>query len=143
MLLYNEDNDATEIARKIADKKGLKLVKISWEIKKSTIVDKLMTHRSPQDFLSLFNYADFVVTNSFHGLAFSVNLEKQFVMIRRNEFNSRIESLLNLVGLRDRLIDNSDEAVELADNNIDYHLIRPILNNERIKSEQFIEAQLH
>ncbi len=90
MLLYNEDNGATELARKIADKKGLKLVKISWELKKPAMVDQLMTHRSPQDFLSLFYYADFVVTNSFHGTAFSINLEKQFLVIPRSEFNSRI-----------------------------------------------------
>ena len=41
MLLYNEDNGATEYARKIADEKGLKLVKISWELKKHKKVDTL------------------------------------------------------------------------------------------------------
>ena len=82
MLLYNEDNHATEYARKIADKKGLKLIKISWEMKKPPMVDQLFTHRSPADFLSLFANADFVVTNSFHGLAFSINLERDFVSFR-------------------------------------------------------------
>ncbi len=87
MLLYNEDNHATEYARKIADEKGLKLVKISWEMKKPPLVDQLFTHRSPADFLSLFYYADFVVTNSFHGLAFLLNLEKQFIMVPRKAQN--------------------------------------------------------
>lgn len=42
MLLYNEDNHATEYARKIADEKGLKLIKISWEMKKPPMVDQLL-----------------------------------------------------------------------------------------------------
>lgn len=138
MLLYNEDNGATEYARKIADKKGLKLVKISWDLKKPELVDKLMTHRSPQDFLSLFHYADFVVTNSFHGLAFSINLNKQFVVVPRNEFNSRIESLLRLVGLEDRLI--KEDKLDVVDKKIQYNNVNTILNVEREKATKFIES---
>lgn len=137
MLLYNEDNHATEYARKIADDRGLKLVKISWEMKKPKLVDILMTHRQPSDFLSLFYYADYVVTNSFHGLAFSINLEKQFIIVPRNEFNSRIESLLRLVGLEDRLISSEEMLFKYADR-IDYKKINHVLNCERKKADKFI-----
>ena len=136
MLLYNEDNHATEYARKIADEKGLKLVKISWEMKKPPLVDQLFTHRSPADFLSLFYYADFVVTNSFHGLAFSLNLEKQFVMVPRNEFNSRIESLLRLVGLEDRLINEGN--ISIAKDRIDYSLPNKKIVQERKRVDEFL-----
>ena len=141
MLLYNEDNDATKIAREIADKNGLKLVKISWEMKKPSKVDKLMTHRTPEDFISLFNNADFVVTNSFHGLAFSINLNKQFVVIRRNEYNSRIESLLRLVGLEDRMADIQN-CITVASQNIDYTPVNNILNEERKKALAFLKENL-
>ena len=53
-LLYNEDNGATEYAQRVAKEKGLKVVKLSWELKKPAGVDYLFTHRKPQDFLSLF-----------------------------------------------------------------------------------------
>jgi hypothetical protein len=140
MLLYNEDNHATEYARKIADEKGLKLVKISWEMKKPPLVDQLFTHRSPADFLSLFYYADFVVTNSFHGLAFSLNLEKQFVMVPRNEFNSRIESLLRLVGQSDRLVTCEEEARIEAEKEIDYKAIEERFSAERRKTYEFLDS---
>jgi hypothetical protein len=140
MLLYNEDNHATEYARKIADEKGLKLVKISWEMKKPPLVDQLFTHRSPADFLSLFYYADFVVTNSFHGLAFSLNLEKQFVMVPRNEFNSRIESLLRLVGQSDRLVASEKEARLEAKNEIDYKIIKELFSAERQRTYEFLDS---
>ena len=140
MLLYNEDNHATEYARKIADKKGLKLVKISWEMKKPLRVDQLFTHRSPADFLSLFYYADFVVTNSFHGLAFSLNLEKQFIMVPRNEFNSRIESLLRLVSQSNRLVTSEENALDESEKEIDYKVIKERFSAERQRTYEFLDS---
>ena len=140
MLLYNEDNHATEYARKIADKKGLKLIKISWEMKKPPMVDRLFTHRSPADFLSLFANADFVVTNSFHGLAFSINLERDFVVVPRNEFNSRIESLLTLTDLQERLVSTENAALAESEKPIDYGNVNTRLAEERQKAKEYIES---
>ena len=125
MLLYNEDNHATEYARKIADKKGLKLIKISC---------------SPADFLSLFANADFVVTNSFHGLAFSINLERDFVVVPRNEFNSRIESLLTLTNLQERLVSTENAALAESEKPIDYGNVNTRLAEERQKAKEYIES---
>lgn len=141
MLLYNEDNNATELARKIANEKGLKLVKICWDLKKHHLVDKMMTHRTPQNFLSLFYYADFVVTNSFHGLAFSINFEKQFIVVPRNEFNSRIESLLKITGLQNRMLSNEYQLNECK-NVIDYSLVHNILSEERKRAKAFLKSCL-
>ena len=141
MLLYNEDNNATEYARKIADEKGLKLVKISWELKKPPLVDILMTHRRPEDFISLFHYADYVVTNSFHGLAFSINLNKQFTVIKRNEFNSRIDSLLEITGLTERMV-NYDLDMNIVDKTIDYAPVNDVLNSERIRTQNLMRENI-
>ena len=139
MLLYNEDNGATKYARRIANEKGLKLVKISWELIRPQMVDKLMTHRSPQDFLSLFYYADFVVTNSFHGLAFSINFNRQFILVKRSEFNSRMESLLRLTGLENRIVVSEQNAIMISNEFIDYKLVNDKLEIERKKANEFVE----
>ena len=141
MLLYNEDNGATEYARKMADENNLKLVKLSWDIKKTNAVDILMTHRPPKDFLSLFYYADYVVTNSFHGLAFSINFHKKFIIVPRSEFNSRIQSLLRLTGTEERMISNKDQ-LPVYKKEIDYIRIEKILDDEREKAKSFIEENL-
>ena len=141
MLLYNEDNGATDYARRLADEKGLKLVKISWQLRCPEKVDKLFTHRPPSDFLSLFDNAEFVVTNSFHGTAFSINLEKQFIVVPRSEFNSRIESLLRLTGLSDRLVDSVDK-LSVANEVIDYTKVLPILEKERERAHEFIKKEI-
>lgn len=142
MLLYNEDEGATEYARKIANQKGLKFIKISWEIRKPVLVDKLFTHRSPEDFLSLFGYADFVVTNSFHGTAFAINFEKPFIVVPRKEFNSRITSLLKLVNLSERLVNSEKDALTVSSKEIDYQSVNSILNIERNKAQKFIEDNI-
>ena len=142
MLLYQEDNNATDYARKIADEKGLRLVKISWELRKDPRIDKLMTHRTPEDFLSLFYYADFVVTNSFHGLAFSINLEKPFIVIPRNEYNSRIESLLKLCNLQNRMVCTEKQALDASKRDIDYKSVRGVLEVERKRADKFVNEIL-
>ena len=98
-----------------------------------------MTHRTPNEFLSLFNYAEFVVTNSFHGLAFSINLNKQFVIVPRNEFNSRINSLLSICGLESRLVKSMDDVLREANSIIDYQIVNERLNAERKLADKFIE----
>ncbi len=138
-LLYNEDENATAFARQLADSHGWKVVKLSWEMRAPAGVDVLMTHRSPEDFLSLMQHAEFVVTNSFHGLAFSVNLEKQFVVVPRREFNSRIESLLRLTGLENRMT-AAQEQLCVADTSIDYDRVRGILQEERSRAARFLET---
>lgn len=142
MLLYNEDEGATEYARRIADERGLKLVKISWEIRKPDMIDILFTHRSPEDFISLFAMADFIVTNSFHGTAFAINLERQFVVVPRKEFNSRITSLLNLTNLSSRLVSSCEEAMIASEEYIEYSEINEILNKEREKAKIFIQKNI-
>lgn len=138
MLLYNEDNGATEYARRIADKKGLKLVKISWDLFCPKKVDKLMTHRSPEEFLSLFMNADFVVTNSFHGLAFAINFNRQFILVPRNEFNSRLKSLLELTDLESRMVNTTDAAMIESEKEIDYSTVNKVLDEERQRAREFI-----
>ena len=61
-----------------------------------------MYSASVEEFLGYFKYADYVVTNSFHGTAFSIIFHKKFyVEALQKDFmpNDRVESLLNLTEL--------------------------------------------
>lgn len=137
-LLYNEDNGGTEYARLIAKQKGFKLVKLSWDYKKPEEVDILKSHKSPEEFLSLLQYSEFIITNSFHGIAFAINFNRAFIVVPRNEFNTRIESLLRLTHLEDRMITNGFN-INIVDKYIDYEAVNDILNKERKKAENYIK----
>ena len=141
ILLYNEDNGATNAARKIADAKGLKLVKISWQIFKPDKIDILFSHRSPKDFLSLVQYSSFIVTNSFHCVAFAINFNKQFIVFKRNEFNNRIQNLLSLFNIDEHLVDESN-YLNIYEKNINFDYVNEVLVSERSKASEFIKKNL-
>ena len=123
--------------RRIAKKNYLKVVTFSWGWMKDKYADITIRFANPGDFLSLMLYAEFVITNSFHGTAFSINLNKQFWVYMPTGFSTRISSILDLCGLRGRLLDQliTDEQI---DKSIDYEPVNEILKSERRKSIDFL-----
>ena len=60
---------------------------------------------SPEEFVGMFAQANAVVTNSFHGVVFSVILKKEFYAETSNaEKSARIVDLLALFDLSDRIL---------------------------------------
>ncbi len=68
----------------------------------------------PREFVSLIRGAAHVCTDSFHGMAFAVNYQTPFTVFKRfaendpRNQNSRIESLLTLLSLEDRLVEPTE-----------------------------------
>lgn len=65
-------------------------------------VDKVINDAGPKEFLALIKNATVVCTDSFHGTAFSINFRKTFFSFPHETRNSRIDSLLNILGLKNR-----------------------------------------
>ena len=68
--------------------------------------------QSPSEFIGLMNGAEYVLTNSFHGTAFSIILQKPFwseVVDGHGAVNSRVDNILTLLGLQER--GHMDEAM--------------------------------
>lgn len=59
----------------------------------------------PREFLSMIKNAEFIVTNSFHGTAFSTTFEKPYVSVVSGNPDLRMKSLLEQLGLSDHLVD--------------------------------------
>lgn len=97
----------TEKARDLARCKGCKLVLINPTLKqRQTCRDFIMYKTaSPEEFVGMFSGAEAVVTNSFHGVAFSLIFKKEFYAEASNaEKSSRIIDLLDLFDLSGRLL---------------------------------------
>lgn len=74
---------------------------------------------SPEGFLGLIKNAACVITTSFHGTAFSLIFNRSFYCIQLNDGgDTRSQSLLNSIGLSDRMIKN-DETPKFTE--IDYN----------------------
>lgn len=93
----------------------------------------------PAEFLGYLKNAACVLTNSFHGTAFSILLEKPFLTFRHDTRSARMEDLLEKLGLRSHLAetDLSDKAMEIWEGT-DWEAVRARLAAEREKSNRFL-----
>ena len=107
LLIYalNDFNHIITIAERIAKEKGLKVFFIgNHNFTNKDIV--LLNDLGPEEFINYFDHADYIVTNSFHGTAFSVIFGKQFVSVYNDKSPERARSLLQKIGLSSRLVKN-------------------------------------
>lgn len=97
---------------------------------------------NPIEFIQLISNAKYVYTDSFHCSVFSIIFQRQFITFYRfattdgNSRNSRIDSLLSLMGLTSRLYKN--EIVKQIQNPIDYKVVERILEALRKDSMEFL-----
>jgi Polysaccharide pyruvyl transferase len=145
LLIYSVERSLDEIvysaARKIADAKGLPVVFLSQAAKLSTMksCESQRSFSEVKDFLRYFYHADFVVASSFHGTAFAINFNRQFVSVLPPKFGARPRSLLNLVGLNDRIVEDGVDLDKVS-TFIDYTAVNRILEQERKRSLAFLET---
>ncbi len=93
-----------------------------------------------ENWLRGFADARFVLTDSFHACVFSILFHKPFgVFVNRHRGLSRIESLLQLLGLMDRCIADSSQQLDAP---IDWTRVDRILSQWREKSMDFLREAL-
>lgn len=122
-----------DFVKKLKKKTGLPVVYLSISPKIQPGV-KTIYNASPDEFLGWMKNADYVVTGSFHGTAFSLNLEKQFFYEPSGE-GSRIDNIVKLTGTDERSILN----VKAIDEIIDYEIVRKKLDKERNESKMWLK----
>lgn len=147
MLLTNVDYEYFFKNANIPVSKGSLLVYILDEIKeKKTIIEKLASlyHLIPfgvgskveddkapieeriqppvEEWLRGFYDAKYVVTDSFHACVFSIIFKKQFIVVANKKRGiSRLESLLGMLGLNDRIVNECTSFSDLQ--TIDYDTV--------------------
>ena len=140
LLVYSVEGKNNDFifkqAETLASEMNLRLIAVtaspSFMLRKYKI-DKIYGFADARQFINLIANASFVVASSFHGTAFSINFNKQFVTINPEKFNIRIMSLLTELKLNDRVINKRLLHVNEIDD-IDYHGINNLLNILRRKS---------
>lgn len=85
-------------------------LKVQIEILKSKNINIVVA--GPQEFITLFSNANFIITNSFHGTSFSIIFDKPFLCIPHSTRNTRMESILNLLKLEKRFLKDTDNYLE-------------------------------
>lgn len=111
ILLYTAPR--SELLKKavayFSKKLGLKVISIDQSFFPLANVDIHIKDAGPKEFIDYFVNAKFVITDSFHGVCFSINFNKAFVAIDSGKKSNRVNSLLNLLKIENRLIKNESE----------------------------------
>lgn len=101
---------------------------------------------SPQHWLTYIKNSSVIITDSFHGVVFSILFEKQFFVICGEEDKfTRIKNLLNLLGLNDRYVLSVEDYKERKgdlEKGIDYYAVNDILKVERERFADFIKHNI-
>ncbi len=131
-----------EYAQKLSDMTGLPIKTISYSKLHKQNAEYDFT-AGPDKWLSYMMNADYVVTNSFHGLAFSINFEKNFFFDLPSEklgVGSRLSDITERYALSDRNISghNFTPTTEAPD----YTIKRAMLSRDRKSSIEFIDSFL-
>lgn len=141
VLIYAMSNTekCIEIGKYIAKIHNLKTILIKGIKKKG--VDHVVVAPSPEEFLGLIQDATFIVTSSFHGLAFSLIFEKQFYCVGSSEGrSSRLVDLLESADLQQRLVDTIDNCTQSS---INYNVVNVKLNYLKKNSQKFLNNSLY
>lgn len=101
---------------------------------------KIIKYASPGQFLYIFKNAMEIYTNSFHGIAFSLIYNKQFWIEYNDKYsqsNSRLENIVHMLGLEDRLI--TEASLQRV---ISYGVINKKLEEKRKESIKYMSEIL-
>lgn len=101
----------------------------------------------PSEFIYLVNNAKYIITDSFHGSIFSLLFEKKFAIFERKDkfdsMNTRIENLIELFMINDRLLKPNYNLENILNSEIDYKKIKNIIRNEIIHAMNYIKKSIN
>ena len=144
ILVYQIHNDPklSDYAKRLAKHSGMELVRVNPMLHQILRGGKFICCPDLSEFLSLIANASCIVTDSFHGTCFSINFGKQFIeILPNNATGTRNQSILELTGLSDRILHDTDDY-SLLGKVIDYGKVYEVLVAERRKSLEVIRSMI-
>lgn len=142
ILMYNINHNAPldRFVRRLAEKTRLPVYYISYQLHDCFKHGRMRCCVPVEEFLSLIAHARYVVCDSFHCAAFSVNFNRDFAIVPPERFSTRLESFMRVVGLEDRIVCEGD--IDVFDEAIDWQSVNSRLDAERSRSLAAIEGAI-
>lgn len=140
ILVYHmaEIPEGSKLAEKIANKNSFNIIEIHARFANRKDTTRHRQNIGPQELLGYIAYSNLIITSSFHGLALSLILRKNFYIISKPN-NLRLQNMLRKVGLENRIISSIDN-IEL--NNINYNNISARINDLTTESKNYLSKVL-
>lgn len=124
-----------DFAKKLSAEKNLNIIYLSDDVLSKPGM-KIVRGASPEEWIGYFYYAKYVITNSFHGTAFSILFNKEFfcdyVKTNLKNTNTRIENMLDIMGIKNRNF--CGERID----NINWEEVNKVIEYERARSAKYL-----
>jgi len=149
LLGNNKANRAC--ASSFAKKMGMKLVTLPFVGSSDMgqiFFGDIHSYGGPDSFIALIRDAEYVITDSFHGMVFSILFHKKFVVLKRTSdehqgsMNSRLYSLLKILHMESQIIDSFTPDFDQIINSINYTPVNIILEEWRTRSKAYLIRSL-
>lgn len=138
---YNAAKELIEPVKHLAKIHGLKIkVLAPFSLTTDRAVESVIDS-GPEDFVALVRDAQLVITDSFHGTAFSINMGTPFYVIEHSKDN-RKGLLLKRLGLRARTLSSCNDLTHIVDFCCKYEESHQLLNVERDRSIRWLSSRL-
>ena len=144
VLVYqiHANSDLDHYAVKFAEKAELPLLRVSPLFHQAKRSGKFVYCPDISGFLDLIKNAAYMVTDSFHGTAFAINFNTQFVEVLPNTgTSSRNQSILEFTGLTNRIVRDLNDF-SYIDQEIDFKEANEKIGTSRIESIRILEEML-
>lgn len=129
--ILDQNERKSEILKSVSEREGLGVREVNDKANRVSI----------EEWLSLIASAQLVITDSFHGCAFSILFNKPFfAFINENRGSSRFYSLFESFELQDRVIKSASD-VSLS-KQVDWARVNEILSRRREASREFLISNL-
>lgn len=145
VLVYQLHNNPilNDYAINFSKKVNLPLFRISPNFHQFKRGGKFIYLPELDEFLSYIKNSTYFITDSFHGTAFAINFNRQFIeILPNNKTASRNQSILQLTGLQDRIITDYNDF-SIANKLINYNKVNAILSKEREKSKKILSDLIY
>lgn len=138
VLIYitEENCSLVEYAKRLSREKRIPIIELRSGSGKADA--DIMTDyvAGPAEFLGYIHNADYVVTNSYHGVAFSIIFQKQFAVFAKGNSDIRITSVIQYYNLNHRLYHDKEDFE--MDTCIDWNAVKQRREEGVRTAEEFI-----
>lgn len=141
ILIYNlnRSKEFDNYAKELSKRTGLKLYRFCTRFDQILRVGKSILIPEILEFITLIDNAQYILTDSFHATAFSINLNKEPICIYPNNYSTRLSDFLKLVGAEQKhVIDYND--FDVINRKVDFVKVNKILNKERKKIDDYLQT---
>lgn len=136
---FNRQKEIFDFSKRLGKKYGYKVISVNtfWEDRLWGL-DYYYWNCKPEEFLYLLYHAECIVTNSFHGLSFSLIFNKPVILFDKDDKgNLRMNDLINNLGATQ--VKNKDIKINRVIPTLDYNLINKNIEINCKHSVEYLE----